>query len=172
MPIWVHPTEEIDATFGDYALYTGEAISGRNRVVDYFHAFWCSLCTDGRKPSRADVRPSDMKQFLNRIVLMDIEPRGTEFSLLVRLIGTHVAAFYGEIAGKHIEDMDNPDAVKRIYESCSKAIKNQEPVLSVTAGISKNKEHLEGFALYMPLFDDAGAIHKIMVAVDIRTLLP
>lgn len=171
MPIWSEPADAKGAQFGDYTLLTGEDIRGRNRVTDYFHSFWCDLCTDGHQPTRADVRPANMKQYLNRLVLMDVEPRDEEFGLLVRLIGTHVAAFYGEIAGKHIDDMDNPDAIKRIYRSCEKTIKSAEPVLSVTAGIAKNKNHLEGFALYLPLFDESGSVHKIMVAVDIKSLV-
>ncbi|MEX0299946.1 MAG: PAS domain-containing protein [Kordiimonas sp.] len=171
MTIWANPTHSIGAKFGDYSLLLGDDIVGRNKVTDYFYRFWCNLSRDGYKPTRADVRPASMKQYLDRLVLMDVQPIDQAFGLTVKLIGSHVAAFYGEIAGKDIREMDNEDAIKRIYNSSAKVIETGQPALSVTAGISKSKEHLEGFALYMPLFCEEGRVHKIMVSVDIKSLI-
>lgn len=171
MPIWSNPPHSVGAKFGTYTLLSGEKMRGHNKVADYFYDFWLNLCKDGSKPSRADIRPSDMKQYLNRLVLMDIEPQEGGFNLSVKLIGSHVAAFYGELAGQDIRRMDNKDAVERIYASSATTIETGEPVLSVTAGISESRENLEGFALYMPLFTPEGDINKIMVSADIQPLI-
>ncbi len=170
LPIWSNPNHSIGAKFGTNTLLHGEDVRGRNKVADYFYEFWQSLCKDGHKPSRSDIRPANMKQYLNRLVLIDVESKEVGFNLTVRLIGSHVAAFYGEIAGQDIRDMDNEDAVDRIYTSSATIIETGEPALSITAGISKNKKHLEGFALYMPLFTPEGEINKVMVSVDIKAL--
>lgn len=151
----------------DYCIVTGEDIPNHNEVTDFFYRFWLSLCEGGRKPSRNDVKPAALKQFLDRVVLLDVTEHAKSFALNVRLIGTYVSTFYGEIAGQDIQMMDNKDAAARIYNSCRVLLENKEPVLSITSGIAKDKKHLKGYALYVPLFDTAGKIDKIMVSVDI-----
>lgn len=160
-----------DNVAGNYSTFIGEEINGQNKAVDFFHSFWCELNATGKKPSRADIRPSALKQFLNRVVLMDLVQDPNRFRLKVKLIGTHVAAFYGEISGMDIDDMPNDAAAERIYNTCNHVLEHSEPVLSVTTGISKDRVHLEAYALYLPLYNEAGQIDKIMAAVDIKSLL-
>lgn len=170
MPLWTSAIQPSQDMTGIYKLYLGKKIRGRNKATDFFHQFWCDLSEGGYKPTRADIRPSNLKQFLNRVVLMDVVPTNQDFGLKVKLIGTHVTAFYGELSGMDIHDMENKEAAKRIYKSCATMLKQSEPVLSVISGISEDKVHLEAYALYMPLYNDAGKIDKIMASVDIKSL--
>ena len=98
---------------------------------------------------------------------MDICEGDDQVKLLVRLIGTHVANYYGEIGGKYIDKMENREAVKRIYNTCKDVVESRVPVLSVTQSIAQDKIHLYGYALYMPLFNQEGVVDKILVSVDI-----
>ena len=171
MSVWIPDIQLADDVAGKYSIYRGSEIKGRNKAADFFHTFWCALCKDGHKPSRSDIKPAAIKQFLNRVVLMDVLGEQPDFQLVVKLIGTHVTAFYGELSGMDINAMPNKEAAKRIYKTCEQVLQHAEPVLSVTTGISRDKIHLEAFALYMPLYNDDGKISKIMAAVDIKSLL-
>jgi len=152
--------------YGDFIVYAGDKILGRNDAVDYFYKFWHSL----EKPSRKDIRPSDLTQYLEHMVLLDVQNPGENFALHVRLIGTFVASYYGEISGKDVREMANKQAVDRIYYVTGQVLKKNEPLLTVAPGFAADKRYLEAYAFYMPLYDAKGEIEKVMVAVDIVPL--
>lgn len=155
--------------FGDFTVYSGDHVQGKNSVVDFMYAYWQDKHRCGHLPSRADIHPSDIVQHLDHLVIMDIIGAGDDFSLVVRLIGTHVANFYGEITGKDIRDMDNKIAARRIYHMCCLVLAENRPQLSATTALAPDQEHLESFALYLPLYSADGAIDKILVSVDVKS---
>ncbi|MBL4837053.1 MAG: PAS domain-containing protein [Kordiimonadaceae bacterium] len=169
MPFWPRTFPASDIIAGVTHLYFDDEIYGHNAVANYFYTFWCSLTAEGHKPCRADFRPSRFKEFLDRVVMLDVGEMEGHLRLHVRLVGTHVSAFYGEIAGGDIDAMENTEAVNRIYESCSQVIESEKPVLRITTGIAQDKIHLVGHTLYMPLFDNKGAVVKLLVCVDVTT---
>lgn len=151
--------------YGDFVVFDGENIVGHNEAADYFYKFWTSL----EKPSRKDIKPAEIKQYLEHIVMMDVRPEDGGFALHVRLIGTFVANFYGEISGQDIRAMPNKKAADRIYRICKLVLDHKAPLLTLTPALSEDKQHLEALALYLPLFDEAGEIEKIMVCVDVMS---
>lgn len=154
--------------YGDYTVYSGTDILGQSTTADYFYNFWTSL----EHPSRKDINPNEMTPYLERLVMMDVLPKGEDFALHVRLIGTFVANFYGEISGNDIRAMPNKQAAARIYSVSKMIVEQKEPLLTITPGFSDDRKYLEALALYMPLFDDKGTVEKIMVCVDIVSLNP
>lgn len=160
-----HRTRE-NTKFGEYSTFAGEDILGRNETVDFFYKFWSAL----ERPTRKDIRPQDLKAYLDHVVLMDVTKSREPFALEVRLIGTFVAHYYGEISGKDIYDMPNQKAAQRIYHTCNLAINQQIPMLTVTPGFDEGKQYLEAYGLYMPLFNEVGEVEKIMVCADIVSL--
>jgi hypothetical protein len=156
-----------DIQYGDYKTYRNEDILGRNKVVDFFYKFWDKL----ERPTRADIKPAQLRSFLDHVVLIDIDS-SNGFALHTRLIGTYVASYYGEISGKDINSMNNKSAAQRIYKNCEIIVAEKEPLLTVTPGFDKDKQFLEALALYMPLYGNNGDdIKKIMVCVDITSLV-
>jgi len=156
--------------FGDFTVYGGNDARGKNAVVDFMLSYWLSKHDGDHLPGRADIRPSEIIRHLDHLVIMDIDGRPPEFSLIVRLIGTHVANFYGEITGRDINDMDNKAAARRIYHMCDLVLRENRPQLSVTPAFAPDRQYLKAFALYLPLYDDRQAIDKILVTVDVRSL--
>jgi len=167
LPIWSKLYQPKQTKFGAYKFFTDGAIPGHNKVTDFFYSFWCDLSKNGHKPSRADIQPVNLKKYLNRVILLDVTGDGPDIQLTVRLIGTHVAAFYGELSGQDINAMENKPAAARIYNICRQVLQQDKPILTVTTGISSDKTHLEAYSLYMPLYDTAGKPHKIIASADI-----
>ncbi|WP_020400411.1 PAS domain-containing protein [Kordiimonas gwangyangensis] len=155
---------------GDFTELRGNAIRGQNKVTDFFYTYWLSKCEGGHKPSRADIRPMEISRFIDHAVIMDIDGGAESFALKVRLIGTHVTTFYGEITGHDIHDLKNQNAAERIYHICAKVIASGEPYLTVTPAFSPDRQYMEAYALYMPLYDAEGRTDKILVGVDVRSL--
>jgi len=149
--------------YGDFIVFKEDNIIGKSEATDYFYTFWMSL----EHPSRKDIKPAEIKKYLEHIVMLDVQKSDQEFALHVRLIGTFVADFYGEISDQDVRAMPNKQAADRIYRISKMILDHKAPLLSITPALSEDKRHLEALALYMPLFDDAGAIEKIMVCVDV-----
>jgi len=150
----------------DFSVFRGEDILGKNLATDYFYKFWMSH----ERPARKHIHPEKMKSYLENLVIMDVQRNDDDIALHVRLIGTLVAHYYGEITDKDVNAMPNEGAAKRIYYLCSLVLDEKAPLLTGTPGFAEDKQYLEAWALYMPLFDEAGAIEKILVCVDIQKL--
>ncbi len=157
------------AEFGEFTQVQGDAVRGRNRVTDYFYDYWLSKHEGDKLPCRADIRPNDLSRYLDHVVIMDVSDEEA-FRLTVRLIGTHVANFYGEITGKDIHTMANQQAAERIYLVSKRVVRERLPFLTITPAFAQERQYLEAFALYLPLYNAAAEIEKILVAVDIRSL--
>lgn len=157
-----------DTQYGDFSVFADSDILGKNASTDYFYNFWNSL----ERPCREDIKPGKMARYLDRVVLMDIQELNGRLALSVRLIGTFVASYYGEITGKDIRAMPNKQAADRIYHICNMVLEQKKPLMTVTPAFAADKQYLEAYALYMPLFDESGSIEKILVCVDISSLNP
>ena len=152
--------------YGEFTVFSGAEILGKSGVADYFYTFWKAL----ERPGRKDIKPGELSRYLDRLVILDVLRHEDGFGLNVRLIGTFVANYYGEISGQDIHAMGNKQASARIYSLCAMVLERSEPLMTVTPAFAEDKQYLEAFALYMPLFDDAGSIDKILVSVDIASL--
>jgi len=152
-------------------LYTGSEIEGKSDAVDAFLAHWRSNLNDGNLPTRADIRPRELGRHLPHAVLLDVVEEAGElapFRLIVRLIGSHVSEAYGEITGQDISEMGNRAAARRIYRMSALAMERLAPVMSYVRGFATGREHMEAYALYLPLRAKGGGAAKILVAVDVR----
>lgn len=117
-------------------------------------AYWRSKCRGGALPRRADIRPEELKAHLPHLVLMNVAPAQQAtpgFRLVTRLIGTHVAAHFGELTEMDIADMPNAAAAERIYYMAGRVIAARAPLMSRVRGIAPEQTHLTAYALYMPL---------------------
>jgi len=155
--------------FGEFTVHGGADLAGKNKIADFFYDYWLSKHDGDHLPCRADIRPTDMRQHLDHLVIMDVGRDRQPFSLNVRLIGTHVANFYGEISGKDINEMTNQIAAARIYHTSALVLEQSLPQLCITPAVSPDRQYLEAYALYLPLYDSSREIEKILVAVDVAS---
>ncbi len=161
-------TTSRDAIFGDFKVFRYDDIRGRLPMADFFLDIWQQKGGEDRTITRADLSPMEMKKYLEHVVLLDVTREGAQdFGLLVRLIGGHVAGFYGEITGKDVREMENNKAIERIYCGCGEVLKSSEPTMTIAPAFSPDRHYLEASALYLPLFDEYGMVNKIMVAVHV-----
>ncbi|WP_262693174.1 PAS domain-containing protein [Kordiimonas aquimaris] len=156
-------------SFGDFQLLTGEAIDGRNKMVDFFMSMWREKGGPTHKIMRQDINPVEMKRYLEHLVILDVEHADNDWALRVRLIGGYVANFYGELAGKDVREMKNTQAISRIYQACARVLETKSAVLTTSPAFAPERLHLEAIALYMPLFDAKAKVEKVLICVNITT---
>ncbi len=159
-----------DATFGEFELIEYGAIDRRYPVMNFFLDLWREKGGEDKAITRAHINPVEMKKYLEHIVLMDVAREGENLQLTVRLIGGHVADYYGEITGKDIREMGNSQAIERIYYAARHIIDTDVPMLTISPAYSADKSFMEAVALYVPLFDNEARIVKILVAVNVSAL--
>lgn len=158
-----------DAVFGDFQIVKYADTTGRTDMTDFFLDLWRSKGGDEKTIKRANISPLEMKKYLEHVVLMDVQRQDGNWNLIVRLIGSHVVAYYGEITGKDVRDMANSKAIERIYYISRRVIEHKEPAMTISPAFSPEKEYMEAVALYLPLFDDNEEVVKIMVAVHVAS---
>lgn len=160
-------TTSRDTIFGDFEVIDYGEIGNRYDMSDFFLDLWRRKGGEEKKISRADVSPVEMKKYLEHVVLMDVVHETGGWRLVVRLIGGHVANFYGEITGKDIREMENSKAIERIYYVSGQVMEHGLPLMTVSPAFSPDRLYMEAIAIYLPLFDGDGKVNKIMVAVHV-----
>lgn len=156
-----------DATFGEFELIEYRSIDRRFPIMNFFLDLWRDKGGEAKTITRADINPLAMKKYLEHIVLIDIVRDGDSWNLVVRLIGGHVSAFYGEITGKDIREMGNAKAIERIYYAARHIMETEVPMLTISPAYLPDKSFMEAVALYAPLFDNDKNVVKILVAVNV-----
>jgi hypothetical protein len=63
-------------------------------VLRFLHGYWLGLARDGDLPPVRAVDPVDMREALGYVLLLDVQPDGTDF--VYRLYGSGVAATGGQ----------------------------------------------------------------------------
>jgi hypothetical protein len=135
-------------------------------TLGFLRAYWEGKRGGRPMPSRADINPSEMKQHLSWLVMLDVLEGGRDFRY--RLIGDDVADyFFWNPTGKTVtESFANQPAsltnvVLNVYRG---VIANRVPTYAFAdAGWAlKNVESCE--CLYVPLSDDGETINVLLQA--------
>jgi hypothetical protein len=109
---------------------------------------------DGRAlPSRADVDPTEIREFLPYMVLVDIQD--DPLRVYYRLVGTRIAEFYGEFTGTWMHDRPISDAYRQIAENIYRTlIESKAPVYGVTEMRTRSDAMVSYEWGYFPLSND------------------
>ena len=109
---------------------------------------------DGRAlPSRADVDPTEIREFLPYMVLVDIQD--DPLRVYYRLVGTRIAEFYGEFTGTWMHDRPISDAYRQIAENIYRTLLDTKaPVYGVTEMRTRSDAMVSYEWGYFPLSTD------------------
>lgn len=129
--------------------------------------FWNRLRGDRIAPSRADFTPSDLRQWLGNIILIDIhEETGRYF---VRLGGSFITHDIGmEISGKFYDDFLDPAVYANIKDGFQKIIDSKQPFYFHGAFLEPPKRVRDFYRLILPLSSDGKTINMVMLGLYIR----
>jgi hypothetical protein len=142
---WV---DETDIT--DRLIDQGNVTSG---MIQRMAAYLARKRGERAIASRADIDPTEIREFLPYVVLVDIE--SDPLRVYYRLVGTRIAEFYGEFTGTWMHDRPISDAYRQIAENIYRTlIETKAPVYGVTEMRTRTDAMVSYEWGYFPLSND------------------
>ena len=132
----------------------------------FLKTYWDAKRAGRPMPSRADIRPADMKEHLGWIVLLDALPDRSDFRY--RMIGTRVTQYVlADATGKTIVEAFQSygdEAVKSVLAFHRKAADDRVPVRAFGEADWLGRALFAFDALFLPLSDDGVQANMILSA--------
>jgi hypothetical protein len=135
-------------------------------VLGFLKDYWDRKRAGRAMPSRADIRPAEMKEHLGWIVLLDALPGFEDFRY--RMIGTRVAQYFlNDSTGKTISEAFAPygeGALSGVLAVHRKCARDQVVLRSFGGAGWLGRSFLDFDAIYLPLSDDGVTVNMILSA--------
>ena len=123
-------------------------------------AYWAGLRRDGRLPSRADIRPSDIKSFLPMLSLTEV---AGENRFRIRLAGTGLFGVYGtEITGRTLPEIYAGAAAEYWRRELAAIVGDQQPAIGVHSLGWRGAPHLSVLWMRLPLSANGADVDMIL----------
>jgi hypothetical protein len=114
-------------------------------------------------PTRADITPKGMKEFMTNVGLIEARPTALGVDYVVRLAGTRCEEVFGPITGKSFCDFLPPEIELRWRRVCDEARRTRGP-LSVTGRIAfPGKDWLQSETFVGPLGEEGQEITMLLL---------
>jgi hypothetical protein len=147
----------------------------QNPVLSFLKAYWDGKRGDRRMPTRAEIKPADMKEHLGWIILLDALPDFSDFRY--RTIGTRVTQYFlADSTGRTLSEafgQYGDTAVNGVISTHRKAARDQIAVRSYGGAGWLGRSFMDFDALFLPLSDDGVTANMILSAFtfDLAKLL-
>jgi hypothetical protein len=137
-----------------------------NPALSSLKAYWNLKRAERKMPSRADIRPADLKENLGWIVLLDVVPEVSDFRY--RTIGTRVTQFMlADATGKTISEALSPlgkDAAEAMKDLHRRSAEGEIPIRAFGGADWLGRPYFRFDALFLPLSDDGARANRIISA--------
>ena len=124
------------------------------------YAYWASLRREGRLPSRADIRPADIKSFLPMLSLTEVAGQGR---FRFRLAGTGLFGMYGsEITGRTLHEVYAGAAAEYWRRELAAVVDERQPAIGVHSLGWRGAPHLSVLWMRLPLAANGTDVDMIL----------
>jgi hypothetical protein len=148
--------------------FSGESLALaelRHPVLREAYHYWCGKCDGRTMPSRQDIAPEEMKSYLPRVMLIDVQSEPRDF--IYRVFGSVIAAAHGkEYTGKSARTLEPPGFAELIWQQYLDVVEAKAPRLHAIHLASGGK-YMNYQRLTMPLASDGETVDKLL-AVSIE----
>jgi hypothetical protein len=138
----------------------------RNPTLAFLRDYWEQKRGGRALPSRADIKPSELKHHLGWIVIVDVLPGAADFRY--RLVGSLITEYFGiEATGKTVREVWAPNGEGGVEGSLAvfRYVVEKKVVLRAFGDDDWNTIGLENFdCLYLPLSNDGERVNVILHA--------
>jgi hypothetical protein len=112
-------------------------------------------------PSRGDIDPTEMRQWLPRITLVDVSPDGAQFTY--RLVGTQIVDLLGmNPTGQAVESAWPADEATLVLESCREVVESGAPVFCQQICRWLEDQEPSAWGMRLPLSSDGKRVDVIL----------
>jgi len=141
-------------------MQTG-ATAAAARAQQDLYAYWASMKGGQKLPSRAAIRPEDLKRFLPTISLIDVHPNSGDYRL--RLAGTGLFNVYGrEITGRTIGEAFSPPVADYWRQELDRVVDERLPVVGLHNLAWRGTPHLSMLWIRLPLASNGEDVDMIL----------
>lgn len=143
--------------------FLGECSERARRVFEY----WDSKRGDRAMPSRADIDPSEIKDLLPGIVLVDVNY--APLRLTYRLVGTDEVEARGyDPTGKDVREHVFAVSPQEGFRTYQLVIEQRDVVYDQEPTTAANARLCEVGSVLMPLSNDGATVNMVMAFIDYR----
>lgn len=139
-----------------------------SREIAAVHAHWDELCDGRRFPTRRDLDPLNVPQFLSGMILVDVVSHDP-LDLVYRLVGTREVDYRGfDPTGQRVKDAfygTNSDDTMATYGAM---IERGEPLYRGDPIKLDDYEHVREERLFLPFSEDGETVNMILVYITER----
>lgn len=133
-------------------------------VLRFLRDYWESKRAGRAMPARADIRPSEMKEHLGWVILVDVLPDFSDFRY--RTIGSRVSQYFlqdstGKLMSEAFSDY-GPAAVGAVLAVHRKSARDRVVVRSRGGAGWLGRSFLDFDSLYLPLSEDGETANMIL----------
>ena len=144
-----------------------DAMREETPVLRFFHTYWERVRGNRVMPSRADIRPGDIKSHIGSIVVAEALPGFEDFRF--KLIGTDVARYFlADAAGRTVREFyvgEWENFGECVLQNYRETALKRRPLLSSISDIRwTNKLRYSMQALYLPLSEDGEVTSSVLTA--------
>jgi hypothetical protein len=137
-----------------------------NPTLAFLRDYWQTKRGARKMPSRADIRPSELREHLGWVIMVEVLPGEADFRY--RLIGTLVTQYFlADSTGKTVSEAfakNGEGVIKGVHTVMRATVREKAPLLA-TGEPDSFAPGFEAFqALFLPLSDDGENVNVILHA--------
>lgn len=137
-----------------------------NPILSFLRNYWDAKRAGRVMPSRADIKPAEMKEYLGWIILIDVLPGCEDFRF--RMIGTRVSQYFlADATGQTMREAFaayGDAVVSGIVATHRKTARDRVVVRAFGGAGWLGRSFLDFDAIYLPLSDDGVNANMILSA--------
>jgi hypothetical protein len=143
---------------------TGKALEPRHPNLLRLLAYWRSKLMGRQMPSRADIDPLEMKEWLGNLVLVEFFGEVSRYR--VRVDGTNVAEIGGlGRTGKGAESLTSEAERELLFQQYAAVLDNRIPAYYETEFTNSEGRFLRESKLLLPLSADGRVVNMILAGI-------
>ncbi len=118
------------------------------------YAYWQAACGGRAMPSRADISPSGMRDFIQHVGLLDWSEQDGKMEFHIRLAGARIEQLIGAATGKMLHEIAPPFVLKRWNMMYRLVCDEARPFRFTSRVTALGKDYLASEFLVAPLSED------------------
>lgn len=152
------------AARGAWPILADESCAFDHAMLAELLALWRSEAKDGI-PARHAMTARKLQPFMRNVALYERIGEGHQRRYRVRLMGSGIVQYYGELTGKYVDEVVPEKFLDRWYALGDIALKSQQPVRLLLRADTFDKSYMVAEYLCAPLVSDSGLTKFILVGI-------
>jgi len=148
---------------------TVDSIAARNPRLGRLHGYWSGKCAGRAMPSRTDIDPVEMKEWLGNLLLAEFF--GDVENYRVRIDGSNLIAYGGmDRTGKGSETLTSNEERAMIRQQYKAVLETAEPAYFESQFTNSEGRFLREQKLLLPLSNDGIVVNMVLAGIYYQNL--